>query len=95
MTDRFVGGPCPSGLYSSKKTRQRPTLPPSCPGSTNGLVIFLRCSAKTGLVFTNYLTPMISRILRTAASGSKGGMACEILAEKVTLLTGSYSSNVP
>ena len=38
MTDRFAGGPCPSGLYSNenKKTRQRPTLPPSCPGSTIG-----------------------------------------------------------
>ena len=38
MTDRFAGGPCPSDLYSSenKKTRQRPTLPPSCPGSTIG-----------------------------------------------------------
>jgi hypothetical protein len=37
MTDR-TGGPCPSDLYSMryKKTRQRPTLPHSCPCSTIG-----------------------------------------------------------
>ena len=36
MTDRFWGARAPLAFIRVKKTRQRPTLPPSCPGSTIG-----------------------------------------------------------